>query len=313
MADQRGGGITWTDETWNPIRGCQRVNTDCINCYAERLAATRLQRLDSYKAVAVMTPDGPRWTGTVILDHAKLLQPLRWKRPRRIFVNGMSDLFIDHLANDQIDQVVAVMAMTPQHTYQVLTKRPKRMAEYLSFEGRGQYRELLLQQAQRRIFKDGVMYRMGLGVWPLPNVWWGVSMGHQKAVEAFRPDVLRCRDHAAVLWVSAEPLTEAIDLVPYFPRELETSQTSSVFLKGIDWVVGGGESGASARPCPIDAARQLRDQCLQHQVPFHWKQWGEWAPDHYDPSKMIRQGKRAAGRRIDGLLWDQYPAGSSGQ
>jgi protein gp37 len=309
MGDQRGRGISWTDRTWNVIRGCRRVNQDCVNCYAERTAAVRLSNPgQAYYGLAVRTPNGPRWTGQVQLVEDQLSQPLTWKKPSLVFVNAMSDLFIDQLSDIDIDKIVTVMAVAERHTFQVLTKRPARMADYLA--------RASSEYAWR--------------TWPLPNVWWGVSMGHQKAADEFLVDTIRCRDHAAALWVSAEPLTEAVDLFHYFPREVETGQLSSAWVKGIDWVVGGGESGPDARPCPLAAARKLRDDCVRFGVPFHWKQWGEWCPvTHYEiggkylgPDGLVysprvvmgiesgtvaRLGKKAAGRHLDGLIWDQYP------
>lgn len=329
MGDQRKGGISWTDETWNPIRGCQRVNTDCINCYAERLAATRLANTPAYKGLAVLTKEGPRWTGEVRLDPATLTKPLHWKRPRLVFVNAMSDLFIGNLTDEQISKVVDVMALAHRHTFQVLTKRPERMAA------------LLPKLAERHTAPNG-------SGWPLPNVWWGASMGHQAAVDAFMPHLEACRQHAAVLWVSAEPLAQALDWTE--PQHRGTNVNGNGWLQTIDWMVGGGESDGGhggARPTPLAAARQLRDDCLNRTdmgrpwaLPFQWKQWGEWSPvsfyqlDHQylAQNNLVytlkgpdlrhvnymahavggahgRIGKTEAGRLLDGKLWDMWPLG----
>lgn len=294
MADQRKSGISWTDETWNPIRGCQRVNKDCLNCYAERLAATRLSNVGQpYHGLAMMTSQGPRWTGDVVLDEDVLRKPLRWQRPRMVFVNSMSDLFIGNLSNEQIDKVFDVMKATPRHTYQVLTKRPDRMLRYLS------------QRAER-----------------LRNVWWGCSMGHQAAAVDFASDVSACKPFATVLWVSIEPLWQAVRL-PYG------------LMAALDWMVVGGESGPNARPMSPTWVFDLLRQAKEHGVAFHFKQWGEWAPIRYaakdgtpllkisvspndrrerivDGYNVVRVGKRAAGREFDGQLWDEYPTPSAG-
>lgn len=127
MSDQRDGGIAWTDSTWNPVRGCTRVSEGCRNCYAERMAARFSGPGQPYDGLARMTEAGPRWTGKVRLVLEHLYDPLRWKRPRRIFVNSMSDLFHEALTDGEILRVFAVMARARQHVFQVLTKRPERM------------------------------------------------------------------------------------------------------------------------------------------------------------------------------------------
>lgn len=365
MVDQRAGGITWTDETWNPIRGCRRVNTDCENCYAERLAATRLSQSPAYRGLAVLTPDGPRWTGQVVLDQKTLPAPLRWQRPRLIFVNAMSDLFYEDLTDDQIDQVVAVMALARRHTFQVLTKRPARMATYLADPATP---ERLAKVMAYQLHRPGLAIRLTTNIdlgstktpqwWPLPNVWWGASMGHKAAVQAMMPHLAACRPSAAVLWVSAEPLIEAIqpylDFDTWFWKTCPTCNGSmSVPVAGggapcptcldqqgfvasglIDWMVAGGESGPGARPIDPQVVRSLRDNCLAAGVAFHFKQWGEWAPVTYysideeylaDNNRVYRLapadvaatwkglagriGRNAAGRTLDGKVWNDYPKG----
>lgn len=281
----------------------------------------------------MMTPDGPRWTGKIVLDQAVLQKPLHWKRPRMVFVNSMSDLFFEDLPDEAIDRIVAVMAMAPQHTFQVLTKRWDRMAAYLT-----------ASDLRYRIDRgtDHIDY---VAQWPLPNVWWGASAGHQKAVNQLAPAMARCRPHAAVLWLSVEPLTEVLTLRPLAPFLAHQGAAAieckhgydacPICDRGIDWVVGGGESGTGARPCPPAAARQLRDECLAAGVPFHWKQWGEWGPvtyyeegGYYEADDCLvyrltedqlrfrggrpmlgRVGKKAAGRLLDGRLWNDRPRG----
>lgn len=280
------------------------MNADCINCYAEALAATRLVHTPKYIGLAEMTNDGPRWTGKVRLDEDDLLQPLRWAgRPRLVFVNAMSDLFYEDLGIENTDRIVAIMALTPQHTYQVLTKRWSTMNLYLNDP---QTIERICR-AMNDLLDNPVMQTIILAdapavVWPLPNVWWGASMGHRAAVQDAMPHLAACRKHAAVLWVSAEPLIEStwdyLDFDKWLWKDCPICLGAmSVPAPGggapcptcldhqgvvpagiIDWMVAGGESGKNARPTNLKLARQLRDDCKAAGVPFHFKQWGEWSP-----------------------------------
>jgi hypothetical protein len=128
--------IEWTDETWNPIRGCTRISHGCTNCYAERQAIRQSAPGKPYHGLVRSTLEGPRWTGAVAFDEETLEQPLHWTRKRRVFVNSMSDLFHASLGDEKIDRVLAVMAMAPKHTFQVLTKRASRLREYLEGDAR---------------------------------------------------------------------------------------------------------------------------------------------------------------------------------
>lgn len=225
-------GIQWTEATWNPLHGCSKVSEGCRNCYA--IGATR--------RLAECTP-GPRfeglvkdgnWTGVVRLDQKLLLQPIRWSRPRRIFVNSMSDLFHGDVSEEMVDEVAATMAMCHWHTFQVLTKRAERMRDYSIATSK-------------------------TATWPLPNVWLGVSVEDQKAAEERIP--MLQQTPAAVRFLSVEPLIGPVDL-------------GRGLLDGIHWVIVGGESGPKARPMDLDWARSLRDQCVVAQVPFFFKQIG---------------------------------------
>ena len=281
------------------------MSEGCRNCYAERVAGTRLSGPGRpYDGLAVMTAAGPRWTGEVRLIEDKLDQPLRWKRPRRIFVNSMSDLFHEKLTDEQIDRIVAVMAQAKWHTFQVLTKRPERMAEYL---------------------KRGPVWQRGTvnewPFWPLPNVWWGTSAEDQKTLNDRAQHLLACRPNAAVLWLSLEPLLGPA-ILGNWARLPVPVKNGVAFMKYLDWVVVGGESGPDARPMHQDWARKLRDECAVAGVPFHFKQWGEWTPLPWtndtgkavvmfevDPNtQTIRIGTKAAGRLLDGKLHDDMPA-----
>jgi len=226
--------IEWTDATWNPVRGCTRVSEGCRNCYAETMAARFSNPDQPYHGLAERTAKGGRWTGKVRLVEEHLADPLRWRRPRRIFVNSMSDLFHEGLSDADIDRVFAVMALAPQHTFQALTKRPERMRAYLAklsvhaerdrhncLPGRWQVR---LSEAHPPgtlpITKNDVYRRLGVAAkfnydpptppWPLPNVWLGVSIEDQATADARVPILLDTP--AAVRFVSAEPLLGPIDL-----------------------------------------------------------------------------------------------------
>lgn len=284
MADQRQGGISWTNETWNPIRGCSKVSEGCRNCYAMNVAARFSGPGQPYEGLALQAP--ARWTGQVKLVGDKLADPLRWKRPRLIFVNSMSDLFHESLAFEQIDQIVAVMALARQHTFQVLTKRPERMAAYLASRAKSM-------------------------AWPLANVWWGTSVEDQAALETRMPSLLACRNFAAVLWLSMEPLLGPVSLADYLP----VPTIGGVELEAWpDWVVVGGESGTNARPMWAGWARAIRDECRAAGVPFHFKQHGEFldAGQILESAGrpvpvMTRVGKKAAGRLLDGVVHDAMP------
>lgn len=280
--------IEWTDYSWNPVSGCDKVSPGCDHCYAETIA-TRFAGTKAY-------PDGFK----VTLKPERPTDPLRKRswRGKRVFVNSMSDLFHKDVPDDYIAQVFAIMALAPEITFQILTKRHGRM------------RSLLNSEAHWR--------RVGVGgVRVLPNVWLGVSVEDQQRADLRIPALLDTP--AAVRWLSCEPLLGPVDLGAAFgtnyggdPREDET---------GVDWVVVGGESGPGARPMHPEWARTLRDQCQAAGVPFHFKQWGEWVPEDQspedavipgtyrfdEPTGTIRLGKKTAGRELDGRTWDEWP------
>ena len=329
-----GGGIIWTSHTWNPLRGCSRVSAGCMNCYAEEMAGRFCGAGQPYEGLVTKTAQGARWNGEVRLLMDKLGEPLRWTKPRMVFVNSMSDLFHPAVPDEFIDRVFAVMAQSPRHTFQILTKRPERMRDYLSWEFRG---ASIDQASKGRVDPMLALSKQFV----LPNVWLGVTVENQQAADDRIPLLLQCP--AAVRWISVEPMLGEIDLrwiaawdgMATKPRsETETVVTDRFDgLRCIDWVVCGGESGKNARPMHPDWARSLRDQCAVAGVPFLFKQWGEWAPAPPDAGKsweafrarggrdsyfwpggavMELVGKKRAGRLLDGVLHDGFPGGRHG-
>lgn len=314
--------IEWTDETWNPIAGCNDVSEGCRNCYARKMAG-RLEAMGvaKYKGLTVLQGSHRVWTGRISFDEKALLSPLSRKKPTRYFVNSMSDLFHDYVEVGQIVHVFAVMALTPWHTYQVLTKRANRMQRLLSdpsFIGLlADQIEAMRTDSPRRAVGPLPHLDGGETWYPLANVWLGVSVEDQKTADERIPLLLQTP--AAVRFISAEPLLGAIDIeaVPYVNSEV------------LDWVIVGGESGPGARPMHPDWARSLRDQCVAAGVPFFFKQWGEWVSIAENPrltdlwlgedgkkrgdylvrgdACMRRVGKKAAGYLLDGKEWHQFP------
>lgn len=222
--------IEWTDATWNPITGCSVVSPGCTNCYAMKLAGTRLDRHPSRAGLTKQTKAGPVWTGEVRFNEQWLTQPLQWKRPRRIFVCAHGDLFHESVPDEWIDKVFAVMALAPQHTFQVLTKRAKRMREYCV--------SLVESEEHFERFCDALVTNVGDytvdhlfdTTLPLPNVWLGISAEDQQRADERIPDLLATP--AAVRWVSAEPLLGQIDFSKWTasPGQVGDYRGGQVFL-----------------------------------------------------------------------------------
>lgn len=278
--------IEWTDETWNPTIGCSPVSKGCRNCYAARESIRLAGRFDHYKGLArSRSTGGAVFTGAVKLMEGRLEQPLRWRKPRRVFVDSMSDLFHPGVPDDFIDHVFAVMALSPSHTFQVLTKRPERMVAYVSIvDGWRRYTtwaangSRLLRGLNRKDQATGVPPR-----WPLPNIWLGTSVEDQAAGDERIPHLLRTP--AAVRFLSCEPLLGPLDLGTWVhpPRRGKIAFTTTpethpedapVTIRSdlIQWIIVGGESGPNARPMHPDWVRSLHDQCRAAGVPFFMKQ-----------------------------------------
>jgi protein gp37 len=246
-------GIEWTNATWNPIRGCSRVSIGCTNCYAESVAYRFSGVGKPYEGLMRIGADGIRrreWNGQIRFVEKHLLDPLKWKEPRRIFVNSMSDLYHENCPDRWRDPIYAVMAQTPEHTYQILTKRPERRREYLSSE----FLEDRIDDAGVQGF--GWCHANAQKRLPLPNVWEGVSV--ENCATKHRIDTLR-QTPAALRFLSLEPLLEDLG-------ELD--------LSGIGWVIVGGESGPGARPCDVDWIRSIVQQCKVANLPVFVKQLG---------------------------------------
>lgn len=314
--------IEWTDATWNPVTGCSAVSPGCTNCYAMRLAGTRLQKHPSRAGLTRPSRAGPVWTGEVRFNEEWLAQPLQWRRPRLIFVCAHADLFHESVPDAWIDRVFAVMALAPQHTFQVLTKRSARMRAYLAAARAHPVglaaMDMTLHEMARNprsevgrgcILQGDICH---LKVWPLPNVWLGVSSEDQRRAD-------ERRDHLGVL--AAAGWTT---FVSYEPALGPINWTGWEFLA---WAISGGENGP--RPSHPAWHRATRDFCAAHGIPYLFKQWGSWrfAPDlaHLKeglraewtrlssqidgvrPALMVREGKKAAGRLLDGREHNGMP------
>ncbi|AZZ92787.1 DUF5131 family protein [Hahella sp. KA22] len=330
--------IEWTGSTWNIITGCSFKSPGCTNCYAMKLAGSRLKNHPSRAGLTTLAKSGPVWNGQVRFNEQWADLPMRWTKPRMIFVCAHGDLFHESVPDEWILRVWEVMKEAKQHTFQVLTKRADRMHKLLNQLGP-----------------------------PLSNVWLGVSTENQETANNRIPKLLGTP--AAVRWISAEPLLGALDLTN-MPWRLngvsgevvktmnaltgETTALDPLFnrreqLPSINWVVVGGESGQNARPMHPIWAESLRDQCQRANVPFFFKQWGSWAPrskcwnagtdfssldpqcrrwphvirlgehgrntrhlSHCDDKAgrevyMQNVGKKLSGRTLDGRTWDEFP------
>ncbi len=318
--------IEWADRVWNPVTGCSKVSAGCANCYAEGVAKRFW---------------GARKFGEVVCHDDRLEQPLSWRKPQRVFVNSMSDLFHEDVPAPFITSVFAAMARARHHTFMILTKRP------------GLAKEKLECWAQ-----SGLTLREGCGS-TLPNVWLGVTVENQQTADERIPILMQTP--AAVRFVSCEPMLGPVDFTnirdPHLLRhdvlrgndiDKDDELRYTDGHPSLDWIICGGESGPGARPMHPGWVRALRDQCRDTNTPFFFKQWGEWAPghstgsecEHYrncyrlasnselvvmDSESHIRRhsfdstdqhsgdvcawriGKKAAGNELDGQVWGQFP------
>lgn len=301
--------IEWTDDVWNITTGCTK---DCPYCYARRMAH-RLAGRYGYPAA----PDEFK----VTLHPEKLNEPLRWKKPRRIFVDSMGDLFDPGVSDKFIDSVFVRMKLAWWHTFIILTKFPDRMHAWFTRHTIGGWStpEIVRHDAITLRGEDSTTLSQ---VWPLINVWLGVSAENQSLADRRIPWLLQTP--AAVRFVNCEPLLGPVDLSQWLGNSLMRSDKGDWWAHhgqpmDLHWVLCGGESGQKAHPMHPDWARGLRDQCLAAGVLFFFKQWGEYSPAGMSVESngewltvgqvMLHVGKKRAGRRLDGVAWSQYPGG----
>lgn len=303
--------IGWTERVWNPTTGCNKVSQGCKNCYAEGM----------HKRLMGMYPkkyNRPFLDGA--FEHEdSLTLPDTWKKPALVFVNSMSDLFHENISFEFISSVFSVMSDIDRHTYQILTKRPERVIEFFAWK-------------EKQL--DDIFWR------PSDNVWIGVSVEDQATFDLRVPLLREIR--SSVKFLSCEPLLGSIDLYKEFPVGKGTVAHGTL----VDWVIVGGESGSKARPMHPDWVRLLRDQCAYVNIPFFFKQWGEYADgsnglsrtitilsdgdycsagwEHslrcrnnhvmssdewyaYSPIRMSKVGKNKSGRLLDGVEHNGMP------
>lgn len=301
-------GIQWTDATWNPLRArhrtngsegwaCVRVSEGCKNCYAA--TQNESQRWGRGTGLDYTVPNLAKVEH--YLDEETLTQPLRWKKPRRVFVCSMTDLFGEWVTDDQLDRIFAVMALTPQHTYQVLTKRPERMRAYLTSDDRSAVWHEAETHAGEWDRSGDVPWWPG---WPLPNVWLGVSVEDQERADERIPLLLDTP--AAVRFLSCEPLLGAVDLtrvdgaglgIDFHGKFDALEGLTGTETRRLSWVIVGGESGPNARPFDLAWARSLVQQCQTAGVAVFVKQLGAHVIDRNDAG-------------FDGDGEDEWPAGT---
>lgn len=292
--------IEWTSKTWNPVRGCRRVSPGCVNCYAERQAIRMAGPGGPYEGLVRSTPNGPRWTGSAHLIPEMLDLPLTWKKPQRVFVNSMSDLFHEDLPDIDIAAVFGVMAAAPQHSFQILTKRPERMRAWFAWAAerhpsgpRAVLSDIVLRlggewsEPGRRDLRD--RFSPYVFNWPLPNVWLGVSVEDQEHGDERVPILLDTP--AAVHFVSYEPA-----LGPWDPLQSVALAPDSAAGVALDWIIAGAESGPGARPAERDWYRAVRDACAETKTAFFLKQ-------------HVERGRKVSLPELDGRQHAEFPRG----
>jgi len=331
--------IEWTNETQNPFVGCTKVSQGCQNCYALPMAVRNAHNhklpnevREAYLSVITKVNDKWQWNGKTAFIESALYKPLSWRKPRMVFLVSMGDLFHENNSFTNINKVFNAIAFSPQHTFQILTKRPERMLQYFT-EDHYNEQELVLQEIDGKPIE-----------WPLKNLWLGVTAENQEQADKRIPILLQIP--AAVKFVSIEPMLGNIKLdkgfdygdeiaINYLTGEYWTSPRDEEGGKGpkLDWVICGGESGSKARPMHPDWVRSLRDQCKTANTPFFFKQWGEWVDsmhiespystfgwvDKNEPAQIFESGgelnkelvfkvgKKKAGHLLDGEEYHQFP------
>jgi protein gp37 len=266
--------IQWCDETWNVIVGCSRISSGCQQCYAATAAKSpRLQQFPQYQTVS-------NWDGTVQFVESQLIKPLHWKKTKNIFVCSMADLFHENVPFEWIDQVMAVIALCPQHTFQVLTKRTLRALEYFSQQSLW---VKWYEAAQNFLWGEigenfgGLINLQQYFIdqpFPLPNLWLGTSTENQQMADKRIPILLQIP--AAIRFLSCEPLLEEIDFrqAGAIQKLISDSYEWELVNEDIQWIVVGGESGPNSRPCHIEWLESIVQQCHAAKTPVFVKQLG---------------------------------------
>ena len=291
--------IQWCDEVWNPIVGCSKISAGCERCYAASAAKTaRLQQFPQYQKVK-------DWNGTVEFVPSQLEKPYKWKKGKRIFVGSMADIFHENVPFKWLEEIMAMIEETAQHTYQILTKRPERMIDFFDWYS-------------ARCSDESI----GDIKWRMPdNIWLGVSCENQAMADKRIPLLLEIP--AKVRFLSCEPLLEPINLSKFLP--IEWSEIAEDWIEswpGIgsysasdypNWVITGGESGASARPCHVDWIRDIASQCQSAKVAIFIKQLGSNAiatrSDNTGNYKLKLQDRKGSDilEWFDDLRLQQFP------
>lgn len=339
--------IEWTEQTWNPLAGCTVTSAGCTNCYAMRAAASaHLRNHPKYAGLTKEVNGKPVWTGKIGVAADRVWEePLRWRKPRRVFVNSMGDLFHPNVEDHLIDRAFAIMALSRDHTFQILTKHADRMLAYFS-SGRSsrvglKAFDIVIDQhhvnhnskiGERVILRGDILH---LKDWPLPNVHLGVSVENQQQAELRIPALLATP--AALRFISAEPLLgpvdlQALDLDPFYkslrnnpaPRlkfsidikiDALGPQRPWEHLAGVDhgkldWVIVGGESGPFSRPCDLAHVARIVGQCVRSDVPVFLKQLGAWPVEN--GARVVLKDRKGGDMAEwpDGLRLRQMPEDS---
>lgn len=304
---------SWNPETWNPVVGCEPAGVGCLNCYAKNIAHRGM--CEQHRGLTQLTKDGIQWTGEVRLVPDQLDKPLRWRKPRMVMCPSMGDLFHRDVPFEFVAAVFGVMAACPQHFFVIPTKRTARMREGLAWMDKGSPEKTVLEAMyyarQAGCLHEGVERRWkGLWRrnwsrhWPLPNIALLASVSTQADADRLLPDLMRCP--AAVLGVSYEPAISEIDWRPWVfdrdgaisealrgPALLNYEQAEASVGRPLDWLIVGGESGPSARPCDVAWIRSTVEQCRDAGVPCFVKAVGANPVDSEAPRPLTHDQRRA--------------------
>lgn len=279
--------IKWTEATWNPVTGCSKISAGCKNCYALRDWSKLAKKEDSVYF-------GRKFTD-IMFHMERLDQPIRWKKPRKIFVNSMSDLFHEELDFDTIDKIFMSMIVANWHTYQVLTKRPDVMVYYINkrlpiIKKKMKNLKDYFTEAQLKMNPELRNFDVESIKIPFSHIWLGTSIEDKKSAKSRLPLLKEIKKFSNVAWVSAEPLVEEYSIEGY--------------EKDIDWFVLGGESGPKARIMEEKWVHSFIKECTEFNIPFLFKQWGEYVPVD---GVMKLVGVNVSGDLVNGINYAQYP------